>query len=71
MIYKHIVVLESLMLHAKFPEIGSPAPERKTFEGFLAYMGMGAILVKRPELFINKLVPPLYRNFLSNLALTC
>ena len=35
MIYKHIVVLKSQMLHAKFHgfiEIGPPAPEKKIFE---------------------------------------
>ena len=45
MIYIHIVVLESSILHAKFVEICQPVPEKKIFEGFLPYMGMAAILV--------------------------
>ena len=34
MIYIHIVVLESSILHAKFVEIGPPVLEKKIFEGF-------------------------------------
>ena len=45
MIYIHIVVLESSMLHANLVEIGPVVPEKKIFEGFLPYMGMAAILV--------------------------
>ena len=46
------------MLHAKFFwEIGPLVPE--IFEGFLPYMGMVAILVMWPGLFIYTLVPPL------------
>ena len=33
------------MLHTKFREINLPVPEKKSFEGFLPYMGMAAILV--------------------------
>ena len=33
------------MLHTKFHEISLPVLEKKTFEGFLPYMGMAAILV--------------------------
>ena len=34
------------MLHTNFfVEIGLPVPEKKSFEGFLPYMGMAAILV--------------------------
>ena len=46
MIYIYIVVLEASMLHAKsFVEICPLVLEKKIFEGFLPYMGMGAILV--------------------------
>ena len=45
MIYIYIVVLQPLVLHAKFLEIGPPDSEKKIFEGFLPYMGMAAILV--------------------------
>ena len=38
-------------------EIGPPVLE-KSFEGFLPYMGVAAILVMRPESFIQTLVPP-------------
>ena len=43
-----------------FIEIGPPIPEKKIFEGFLPYMGMAAILVMWPELFIYTLVIPSY-----------
>ena len=33
------------MLHIKFMEIGLPVLEKKSFKGFLPYMGMAAILV--------------------------
>ena len=45
MIYIYIVVLEPVMLHAKFVEISPPVLEKKIFEGFLPYMGIAAILV--------------------------
>ena len=35
------------MLHAKFRP---PVPEKKSFEGFLPYIGMAAILVKTCDL---------------------
>ena len=35
-----------------FVAIGSAVPAKKIFEGFLPYMGMVAILVMRPGLFI-------------------
>ena len=41
-------------------EIGPQVPEKKIFEGFLPYMGMAAILVMWPGLFINALVIPSY-----------
>ena len=31
-----------------FVEIGPPVPEKKSFKGFLPYMGMAAILVMWP-----------------------
>ena len=52
-----------------FIEIGPPVPEKKIFEGFLPYMGMAAILVVYPRLFIYTLVPTSYRCFILNLAL--
>ena len=40
-----------------FVEIGPPVPEKKIFEGFLPYMGVGAILVMLPvscyQIFIS------------------
>ena len=33
------------MLHTNFVEIGPPVPEKKIYEGSLAYMGVAAILV--------------------------
>ena len=39
-----------------FFAIGPSVPE-KIFEGFLPYMGMAAILVMWPELFIYTLIP--------------
>ena len=35
------------MLHTipSFVDVGPPVPEKKHFEGFLAYMGVAAILV--------------------------
>ena len=33
------------MLHTKFRENGRTVLEKKIFEGFLPYMGVGAILV--------------------------
>ena len=39
-------------------EIGPAFLEKKIFEGFLPYIGIAAILVMWPGLFINKLVPP-------------
>ena len=33
------------MLRTKFVEIGPPVPEKKSFEGFLPYMGVAAIFV--------------------------
>ena len=53
-----------------FVEISPSVPEKMTFEGFLPYMGMATILVMRPGLFMYILVPPSYRCFISNLALT-
>ena len=52
-----------------FIEIGLVVPEKKIFEEFLPYMGMAAILVKRPGLFIYTLIPPSYRCFTENLAM--
>ena len=40
-----------------FVVIGPPVAEKKIFEGFLPYMGMAAILVMWPGLFIYILVP--------------
>ena len=57
MIYIYIVVLEPLMLHAKFVEIGL---EKKIFEGFLPYKGMAAILVMLPGFLIYTLPPSSY-----------
>ena len=51
-----------------FVEISPPVPEN-IFEGVLTFMGMVVILVMRPELFFQTLVPPSYRCFISNLAL--
>ena len=51
-----------------FVEISPPVPEN-IFEAVLTFMGMVVILVMRPELFIQTLVPPSYRCFISNLAL--
>ena len=56
------------MLHAKFVEIGPPVPE-KILKDFLPYMGMAAILVMWPKLFMYTLVSPSYRCFISTLAL--
>ena len=42
-------------------EIGPPVLEKKIFEGFLPYMGMVAILVMWPELFIYTLVNPSHK----------
>ena len=39
-----------------FFEILAPVPEEKIFEGFLPYIGMVAILVMLPGLFIYTLV---------------
>ena len=33
------------MLHTKFVEIGLPVSEKKTFEGFLPYIGVAVIFV--------------------------
>ena len=45
-------------------EIGKLIQEKKKFEGFLPYVGMAAILVMWPGLFINTLVPPSHRCFI-------
>ena len=49
-----------------FVEIGPLFPE--IFKGVLPYMGMVAILVMLPELFMYTLVTPSYRCSTSNLA---
>ena len=45
------------MLQPSFVVIGPPVPEKKNFKGFLPYMGIAAILVMSPGLFIYTLVP--------------
>ena len=47
-----------------FVEIGPLVEKKKNFKGFLPYMGMAAILIMLPGLFINTLVPPSHRMML-------
>ena len=47
---------ESPMLHTSFVEIGPAVPEKKIFEGFLPYMGMAAILVMWPKVWVAECV---------------
>ena len=52
-----------------FLEISLLVSEKKVFDGFLPYMGMAAIFVMLPRLFIYTLIHPFYRCFTKNLAL--
>ena len=53
-----------------FVDIGPPVPEKKTFEGFLPYMGMAAILVMWPaschQIFISLYLKAFIQNFVQN-----
>ena len=54
---------------SSFVAVGLAIPGEKMFKGFLPYMYMAAILVMRPGLLTNTLVPTSYRCFLLNLTL--
>ena len=51
-----------------FVEIGLPVPEKKIFEGFLAYMGVGAILVIRPASCYQIFFSLYLKAFIKNLV---
>ena len=56
--YINIVNIESTKVHVKFQDHGTFDLGAEDFKRFLPYMGMTAILVKRPRLFY-KFVSPL------------
>ena len=51
-----------------FAEIGPPVPEKKIFEGFLAYMGVAAILVMCPASCYQIFISLYLKAFIKNLV---
>ena len=51
-----------------FVEIGLPFLEKKIFEGFLPYMGMAAILVMSPGLYLQIFISLYLKAFIQNLV---
>ena len=57
------------MLHTNFHR-NPPVPEKKTFEGFLPFVGVAAILVMRPaschQIFISLYLKAFLQNMVQN-----
>ena len=56
------------MLHTNLWEIGPLVPKKKIFEGFLLYMGVVAILVKRPASGHQIFISLYLKGFIQNLV---